>query len=147
VKSWEPGDKQARHFIDLAKRFDLALWIDVEPAKPYDSKTRSWPVATDAPSLYRPVAVACFDVLRASDVAWGVYGAMFLETLNLPAWLANRPLWAATYGGPVKIPRPWVAAAIHQYEGDVALAGAKVDINKVLTPGGMTAVRKLMAMR
>ena len=150
VKSWEPGPAQALHFVDLAKRFDLALWIDVEPAKPYDPERHVWPVATDRPSLYRPVAVACFDVLRASAVAWGVYGAMFLETLNLPAWLASKPLWAATYGEGLeapKVPRPWKEAAIWQYEGDVDVAGAKVDINKVLTPGGMTAVRKLMAMR
>lgn len=144
VKSWEPGDRQALHFLDLAKRFGLALWIDVEPAKPYASATRSWPVHTDAPSLYRPVAMACFDALRGSGVAWGVYGAMFLDSLALPAWLASAPLWAATYGGPVQIPRPWTAAAIHQYEGDVPLAGAKVDLNRTIIPGGMSAALKAM---
>ena len=144
VKSWEPGDKQARHFIDLADRFGLALWIDVEPAKPYDPGRHVWPIATDRPSLYRPVAVACFDVLRASAVAWGVYGAMFLESLNLPVWLASKPLWAATYGEAVKVPRPWKEAAIWQHEGDVEVAGAKVDYNRVLVPGGMAAVIEAM---
>jgi hypothetical protein len=144
VKSWEPGDKQARHFIDLADRFGLGLWPDVEPAKPYDPERHVWPVATDRPSLYRPVAVACFDALRASAVAWGVYGAMFLESLNLPAWLASRPLWAATYGEAVKVPRPWEDAAIWQHEGDVEVAGAKVDYNRVLAPGGMAAVIEAM---
>ena len=144
VRSREDGVAQAKHFLDLAARFGLALWPDIEPAEPYDPIARAWPVPTDAPSLYRPVAVACLDVLRASSVAWGVYGAMYLESLNLPAWLASKPLWCATYGPAAKVPKPWTQAAIWQHEGNVRLAGATVDLNRVLLAGGMAAVRERM---
>lgn len=144
LRSSEDGAAQGRHFLDLAARFGLGLWVDIEPREQYDHARGVWPVPTDAPSLYRPVALDCLKVLHANTVAWGVYGAMYLDSLNLPAWVADKPLWVATYGSQPKIPRPWTQAAIWQHAGNVRIAGATVDLNRVLVAGGMAAVVERM---
>ena len=132
-RSWEDGRSQADFQTAVARELGASfLWVDIEPAKGQRSDDGTWPVATDAPHLARPVTIARLERQRDLGLPFGVYGGpWYLGLLDLPAWVGERPLWLSHYGVTVPtVPRPWKGYAIWQREANVTLAGAKVDINE-----------------
>lgn len=143
IQSGKNGALQAEHAVRTAKAFGLpAVFADIEPAKGYDKAAKRWIVASDAPSIYREVAIECLDRLLALGFPFGVYGGDYLASLNLPAWVGALPLWNAAYGPQVHTPRPWTKAAAWQYAGNVKVGAAAVDYNKAF--GGLAALRRAL---
>jgi GH25 family lysozyme M1 (1,4-beta-N-acetylmuramidase) len=136
LQSARDGAAQALHAKALEEQFGLPILIDVEPAKPKLGDV--WPVPTDAPHLYRPVVLECLSRIGRA------YGGDFLESLNLPEWCGDLPLWNAAYGPKAHHPKPWTRAVLWQYQGNVPVlpAGVAVDLNRAF--GGLAALKEAL---
>jgi hypothetical protein len=143
VQSSKDGVAQAEHAVRTAEAFGLpAVFADIEPAKGYDKVKKQWIVPSDAPRLYREVAIAHLDRMIALGFPFGVYGGDFIASLNLPERFAKVVFWDAAYGPREHQVKPFGKPAMWQYAGNVGSGTAVVDYNRAF--GGLAAVKRAL---
>lgn len=148
VQSSKDGVLQAEHAVRTAEAFGLpAVFADIEPAKGYNKATKQWVVASDAPAIYREVAIAHLDRLLAIGFPFGVYGGDYLASLNLPERFAKLVFWNSAYGPKAHRVKPFGPPVMWQYAGNVEVAGSTVatvavDYNRAF--GGVAALRRAL---
>lgn len=138
LHSGQDGAAQAEVALAALDSLGLPfLFCDVEPL--------AKPLPTDAPKHYRETVLAFLQRCHDHGRRIGLYGGMFLSLLDLPPEVAELPLWVATYGPTPRVPKPWDTWALWQYQGNVEIGGASVDLSRAV--GNLSDLRMRLDCR